>query len=1233
MSFSSWLRKRTLTGSRRPRTRQPSRTRPRLERLEDRTLLSVLSDIPQWLEQGPSPISDSVFVGSTGVSAEVGKVMDIAVDPTNPNRIFIATASGGVWRDNFDDPRFDPNHPVWTPLTDGMPSNSMGGIAISPIDPNTIFAGTAVFSSFGGAGSPRQGIYRSRDGGRSWQIFGAATFVPVGVDIWQVIATRVDASGNPATAVDNEVVLAAGTDGIYRSTDGGVDWTNTYPFSPRQFYTNIQMAADPLNPNVFLTGLGTAGILRSSDGGATWSTYNLNIPTLDPSYQNNSIVELAVNTASGHSIYYAAINVQAGNNFNVYRLDTAQSRPAWVAFADQSPAIAGFGIATDPNNPNVIFLAGKPGAAAPNSYGNGARIFRADFSAAAGSQWDSIAGPTSITGNATALGDTAPHADSTALIALPNGDLLNADDGGIYRALRADVPFLPPKTIPTYLWISLNDNLRDTEFFSIAFDPVHGLIVGGNQDNGTAVQSATGSRNWDEMPGGSGDGGYVNVGPDGTRYYFSDAVLVRDTSRVQYRNSAGGPVGSGLNSTDKSNWVFLDGSGNNTGFGGDTSFYVAVNNDNPARQQVLLCMNDLYQSFDGGDTIIDLTQGLSGWSGPATFATYGGPNNPFSFYATASNGDLWGSFGTTMVKITAPPGGWTGKPVRVAVDPADYQTIYVLLDDGSVWQATNAGNSTRVVWRNLTGNLLSGQFPQLPSAFSRSQFGTLQLYNPTGTAGQGVLLVGGFGGVYSLRLGGSPPCWHQFGVGLPNVAITDLHFVRDWGVLVAATWGRGAWEIPEAGIPLIQGATLHVDADDRASNNVVDVRLDPGNSAFLQVIVDGITEYDGPYVYFDKLDIVADQATDSIRIEDIPACLSVTTESNGDITVGKNGSLQGILGDLHVNQRTAVIFLTIDDSADQTSYPAANPSPSARTAPWPTSWVSCAFRACPARRPGRSRWTTAPTPRPTPRPTRSPWAATRSSATWWAGCCRAAGASACNSTRRRPVAITTGPAANVFAVRDQVGAPALTLNARSDNGFSSTLDYSAFTTGVTVDLLAGQATGFTQVLGIQNVTGGAGDDYLFGDGAVNRLTGNGGNDVLVGGDGNDVLLGGGGRDLLIGGLGADVLDGGTGDDILIAGSTTYGTNLAALQAIMAEWTRTDLDALGAVQAYNTRIDHLRSGVGGRNGSFILTTARGRTTVLDDGVSDVLTGGDGLDWFFGIKAEATDQQAPEKPPST
>ncbi len=122
--------------------------------------------------------------------------------------------------------------------------------------------------------------------------------------------------------------------------------------------------------------------------------------------------------------------------------------------------------------------------------------------------------------------------------------------------------------------------------------------------------------------------------------------------------------------------------------------------------------------------------------------------------------------------------------------------------------------------------------------------------------------------------------------------------------------------------------------------------------------------------------------------------------------------------------------------------------------------------------------------------------------------------------------------------------------------------------------------------------GGAGNDIL---------SGGGGNNVLLGGPGNDLLLGGRTRDILIGGTGRDILIGFDGGDILVGGSTAYYANPAALTQILTVWAGPD--------SYTARVAAIRAGTGG-------VPKLDATTVIDDGVPDLLVGGPGQDWFIG-----------------
>ena len=182
------------------------------------------------------------------------------------------------------------------------------------------------------------------------------------------------------------------------------------------------------------------------------------------------------------------------------------------------------------------------------------------------------------------------------------------------------------------------------------------------------------------------------------------------------------------------------------------------------------------------------------------------------------------------------------------------------------------------------------------------------------------------------------------------------------------------------------------------------------------------------------------------------------------------------------------------------------------------------------------------------------------------------------------VLIKTGAGATTVAIDAALASLAGPLTVNGQGG-TTTLDYSSYTGDVQVDLPIGQATGLASITGIQNVTGSKG------------------NDILVGNGGN-VLTGGSGRNLLIAGATPSTLQGGSDSDMLVGGATPYDTSLAALDVILAEWTRTDV-------SYGTRVSHLLGG-GGLNGNVVLNAA----DVKFNAGGNILDGNAGVDIFYG-----------------
>jgi len=107
-----------------------------------------------------------------GLNPGSGAVNAIAIDSTNRNVIYAGTVNGGVWKTTNGTAGW----PTWTPLTDSaLPALSINSLALSPVNPNQVFAGTGSTSAFGEVGSAF-GVVRSDDGGQTWTVLAENTF-------------------------------------------------------------------------------------------------------------------------------------------------------------------------------------------------------------------------------------------------------------------------------------------------------------------------------------------------------------------------------------------------------------------------------------------------------------------------------------------------------------------------------------------------------------------------------------------------------------------------------------------------------------------------------------------------------------------------------------------------------------------------------------------------------------------------------------------------------------------------------------------------------------------------------------------------------------------------------------------------------------------------------------------------------------------------------------------------
>jgi hypothetical protein len=214
-----------------------------------------------WTPIGPSPIDQG------GITAN-GQVTAIAVNPNNPNIIYIGTAWGGIWHTRNGGAN-------WKPIFDRAPALGIGepgGLAIDPVDTNILYAGTSNRdgSQFSGeATQPPAGLFKSTDGGFSWVRLGSGypSSAPSNASIFfrQVINVVIVDPAN------HQTVYLACNSGLFVSHDGGFNWTQGA--APTGDVRSLQLdTTSPPGARILYAGITSRGVFRSNDGGQTWTS-------------------------------------------------------------------------------------------------------------------------------------------------------------------------------------------------------------------------------------------------------------------------------------------------------------------------------------------------------------------------------------------------------------------------------------------------------------------------------------------------------------------------------------------------------------------------------------------------------------------------------------------------------------------------------------------------------------------------------------------------------------------------------------------------------------------------------------------------------------------------------------------------------------------------------------------------------------------------------------------------
>lgn len=160
--------------------------------------------LAQWIQQGPSLIRG----GGEGMvnPSVVGAVQCVAPHPTNANILYIGAVNGGVWRTT----NATTTSPLWEFISGDFPSQCVGALEFDPTNSlfQTIVVGLGQFSSFGRFGIGRKGVFRTTNGGSSWN---------------NIDANGIFENANITGIAARGAIIVATTDneGIWRTIDTG----------------------------------------------------------------------------------------------------------------------------------------------------------------------------------------------------------------------------------------------------------------------------------------------------------------------------------------------------------------------------------------------------------------------------------------------------------------------------------------------------------------------------------------------------------------------------------------------------------------------------------------------------------------------------------------------------------------------------------------------------------------------------------------------------------------------------------------------------------------------------------------------------------------------------------------------------------------------------------------------------------------------------------------------------
>jgi hypothetical protein len=310
----------------------------------------------------------------------MGRLNCVAGHPTDSQHLYVGSPSGGLWVTSD-------GGSTWHPLTDQLPVLGVTSVVVDYANPNNVYLGTGDIDR---QDTPSIGVMKSTDGGTNWSLTGL-TFA---LDSGKYMAKLIQHPSQPG------YLLAATTDGLYRTENGGVSWERITPGGLTAWW---DVAFRPGTPSVIYAVAQQGYFYRSTDTGTNWSPVTAGLPA--PSAVDRA--KIAVSPANTLGVYVVCDDSTYYDFQGIY-----QSMDGGSTFTQRSsynPYFDGFGwyhmaIAASPSNFSEVYVGGQD----------------ITKSVDAGASWTDVS-DYSVT-----------HVDCHALTYL-NGTLYTCTDGGLHK--------------------------------------------------------------------------------------------------------------------------------------------------------------------------------------------------------------------------------------------------------------------------------------------------------------------------------------------------------------------------------------------------------------------------------------------------------------------------------------------------------------------------------------------------------------------------------------------------------------------------------------------------------------------------------------------------------------------------------------------------------------------------------------------------------------------------------